>query len=233
MWDWDVDKAKAASLMGVWGRTLLCELPRMVLFWIRESDPEEQMSNRLAFLLLRALYETGGVNVGSDVVVLQDVFSAVKRANSVRDASLVDRYRSAYAALETFQSDEYVENVDQILIPALLGGSFMLSAKHAQEVRKHVLSDDVIAATKLLSQLSSRDAVKFPIRLCEEFAVEGLYERLVHLEPVRLYSALKRFGVVGPFDAAGTSPIKGFKAYDDESLALVYARALDDNFETR
>ena len=262
---WQKEKVLAAQLLSICtGRSLLDELPGMLEFWVLESTRDEdvaaqsQVASTLAFTLLKKLATTCPFHFGNDIKVMAALPGVLRDACNVPEGTLKTQYEACMRRLPMLRGAETptffgdVFEVDQLLIPALLGGSTPLTSNHAREVRKHVLRDDDTAAMKLVAMYSMKDDLHFSARLPGAFLLPALKQRLVeavstHENSKFLYAAMKGMGCIGPLSndedgegegdgvsRHGTAPA-GFKARqacDGMSLALRYAQDLDEDLES-
>ena len=270
---WQREKLLAAQLLGIsTGRSFLDELPGMLEYWVVESTREEDagfhslLAGTLSFTLLKKLSTTCPFYFGNDIKVMAVLPAVIRDACNVPDSSLKTQYEACCLRLPMLREGADasdlsgdISSVDQLLIPALLGGSTPLSLNHAREVKKHVLRDDDTAAMKLVAMYSMKDDLHFPARLPGAFLPSALKQRLVeavasHENSKLLYAAMKGMGCIGPYhededenqdgdggggggdgvSRHGTAPagLKPRRAFDGMSLALRYAKDLDEDLES-
>ena len=259
---WQKEKLLAAQLLSIaTGRSFLEELPGMLEYWVLESTRDEESgsssntASALSFTLLKTLSITCPIHFGNDIRVMTALQGVVRDACNVPDGTLSTQYDACCRRLPMIHDRDVsgfpgdISDVDQLLIPALLGGSTPLTQNHAREVKKHVLRDDDTAAMKLLAMYSMKDDLHFSSRLPGAFLPSALKQRVVeavvsHDHSKLLYAAMKGMGCIGPFveeeenddgvSRHGTAP-RGLltrKACDGISLALRYAQDLDDDLES-
>lgn len=237
---WQQEKVQAAILLNMDGRVFMHELPAMLEFWVlQEAEASSRFSEEeLTYSLLSALHRVTGTSFGNDIEVLSRLPSVIHTVTNVEDSSLQEQYDHARrlldVALEPSQFEFDIEEVDQLLIPALLGGSVPLTVLHASEVRKHILRNDTISATKLLSTYALKDDVKFAIRTPGLFALSSLRARLNHIQGAPLFKAMKALGCLGPAvfsDGDEVTVPRGFRRWKGTSLALIYAKHIDEQAE--
>lgn len=239
--EWRSEKTFVDMLLRVHDRSFMRELNNILEFWVNEQDrPVEQTS----LSLLLALHNAG-LHVGKDVQTVSVLPSILRKVNSTEDSSLQDRYQEARQLLLKSVTDDDtpfeddIHDVDQLLLPALLGGSIPLTRSHANEVKKHVLRNDVISATKLQSVFATKDDTRFALRFPNVFQPAKLVDRLTNLmqtpdSRMHLYAAMKHLGCVGPvvFGESKASVPQGFAPVKNQSVALRYALYLDEQFES-
>lgn len=247
---WQSDKLHAAQLLSVSGQTFLESLPAMLVYWLHSSlhaDSCSYSEEELAFELLRTVSSTSTkLDLGNDVSILKTLPAILRTVNSIPSNTLRMRYEQAKALLgpdPTTESSIHtadVAQVDQLLIPALLGGSIPLRVSHAQEVRKHILRDDDVSATKLVAVYSTKTDGEFAARLPGGFVLDAVIQRLTAATfdtetQQALFGAMKVMGCIGEtvFQEDERSPAfpSGFKQYKGKSLALEYALAVDQELE--
>lgn len=236
---WRNEKLQTAMLLSVQGLTFVSELPEMLLFWVQlTADATKSDPNELSLKLMDTLVELEVTSIGNDVTAWAAARAAVKAANA-SDESLSERYRRAAGDCESVKLDcdetvSDIENMDQILLPALLGGDTPLSVSHAEKIRELVLRDNDVEATKMLRQCAMKDSSRFALRISRGFHEHLLLDRLRVSKPAELYRAMKTMGCVGPAvfqkDASVVVP-QGFDRVSGRSLALRYAMYLDDRME--
>ena len=257
---WQKEKLLASQLIGVsTGRSFLDTLPDMLEFWVFESVRDKAAPaacpGELSFELLKSLSETCPFHFGNDIKIMAVLPDIVRDVSNIEESTLKAQYDAAIRRLPMiddtsppFPGD--VTDIDQLLIPALLGGSVPLKQSHAQEVKKHLNRNDDVTALKLLSMYAIKDDVHFSARLPGAFLPAALQQRLVSAVKTPqdsrfLYAAMKGLGCIGPLTSpsAGAggekvrhgTPPPGFKprcATETQSLALRYARDLDDDLES-
>ena len=244
--EWQADKLHAAQLLSVSGQTFLDALPNMLDFWMEDTLAESSCRHSdedLAFELLTAL-SGSSLELGNDVAILRALPDVLRRVNGIPDNTLRMRYEQAKELLGPDTADVLypgdVSHVDQLLVPALLGGSIPLRVSHAQEVRKHILRDDDVSATKLVAVYSTKNDGAFSARLPHGFVPDGAIRRVVlatsssGASRKALFGAMKTMGCLGEgvfSEVAVTSRPRGFKVYKGVSLAVAYATAVDNELE--
>ena len=256
---WQKEKLLASQLLSVsTGRTLLDALPDILEFWVYESIRDEvsatTSAGELVFVLLKSLSAACPFNFGNDIKIMAVLADIVRDVTSIADSTLQMQYEAARSRLPMIDDSSPpfpgdVSDADQLLIPALLGGTVPLKKSHAEEVKRHLNRNDDVTAMKLLAMYSIKDDVHFAARLPSSFVPEAMQQRLVSAlktsqDSKFLYAAMKGLGCIGPLiplsDGSeqrghGTPPA-GFKtrhaASGGESLALRYARDLDDDLES-
>lgn len=243
---WQSDKLHAAQLLSVSGQTFLESLPAMLAYWLHGSLQDDSCpysEEELSFELLRTLSSaTTKLDLGNDVSILQTLPAILRTVNSIPTNTLRMRYEQAKALLGPDPTESSlhagdIAQVDQLLIPALLGGSIPLRVTHAQEVRKHILRDDDVSATKLVAVYSTKNDGQFAARLPGGFVLDAVIHRLTSATfdtetQQALFGAMKVLGCIGETvfeEDAGTT--HGFKQYKGKSLALEYALAVDQELE--
>ena len=256
---WQQEKVRVALLLSIScpGRFFLDELPSMLEHWVSISTHESlQSPDELTCHLLIALtsiFSTGHGSspppfMGNDVLVMQRLAGVIHEVSSVEENTLSTQYEAARRLLPPLTNDAWsyegdISDVDQLLIPALLGSSTPLRKVHAAEVKKYVLRDDDVSAIKLLAVYSMKDALHFPARLPYSFSAAALKQRITDATTNRvhskyLYAAMKCMGCIGAsvFDTTGAVHFidiyaRGFKKLSGRSLAFLYATYLDDELE--
>ena len=259
---WQQDKILAAQLLSIScpGRFLLDELPSMLHYWLHISTPDTSRgSDELAFALLSAVASASSARPddvppalfpGNDVLILQTLTDVVRRVSSIEDNTLSMQYECAKRLLPAIRDEQRyvgdISDVDQLLVPALLGSRIPLKKPHAAEVKKHILRDDDVSAIKLLSVFSMKADAHFSARLPHAFDTGAFKQRVTEMTKTLLhtqflYSAMKRLGCIGPAvfhddDGAetGTVDVRGLKLKRccGKSLALLYASFMDTELET-
>ena len=238
----------AAQLLCVSGIAFLDALPAMLEFWLHDTLNDgkcKHSDEELAYTLVESVSDTMP-GLGNDIAIMKALPSVLREVSSVEENTLRMRYDQARRLLpadfdEADVTAGDISHVDQLLIPALLGGSIPLRASHAQEVKKHILRDDDVSATKLVAVYSLKNDVLFSARLPNGFVPADVIRRIsvaTSLQEGRmaLFSAMKTMGCIGSAVFSSEEPScnpRGFKVYSRASLALRYALAVDDELETQ
>jgi hypothetical protein len=237
---WYRDKVRTAELLGIYGLVFIKTLPDMLQQWVLDSCASEpHRVDEYAFTLMSGLQDLGVEGVGNDVTVLRALPAVLRASNSVESDSLQERHAKAVAFLPRLSpsSDTHandISTVDQVLIPALLGGTHVLQAEHAAEIKKHIYRDDEVSASKLLAVYGPRHEQSFACALPSGFDAEAVANRLRTVDHKTLYQAMCHMGCIGPsvYTHGGAPPV-GFSTPLDVSIALTYAIRKDREYESQ
>ncbi len=245
---WIIQRAEADAILRTFTeKGLVKNLPELCCYCVaRTAAHTDAPVGEVAYRFARTVSKAGtGLKDAKTQKSLQfplgkDLFFTEQCAQVLRneDASRVlDRPSERYKALRASLPDD--DEVDCFFIPMFLGSEFVLNDEAAEEIKKHIMSDDTMTATKLAStqglQNSSNKLVALskPPRLSVE-SLRHRLEALLQCAEAVLYTSLCVLNLIGP-GCLDTHAVRhdDFVAFLPEgtSLALDYANHVAAGWE--